>query len=170
MRTLVIMRHAKAESSAPTDFERELTDRGHRDATEAGAWLAAQGIQPDYVLVSAAARTTQTWEDVAAGASWDLTLAEYDESLYTASTDAALDLIREIDDGISTLVVIAHNPTAAYLVQLLDDGSGDEEAGNELALGYPTAAVAILSYDGDWAELDEAEAWVSAFHVGRADR
>jgi len=167
MRTLVIMRHAKAESSAPTDVERQLTDRGHLDATEAGAWLATQGVEPDYVLVSAAARTTQTWEDVAVGASWDLTLAEFDEGLYAASTDTALDLIRATDDGISTLVVIGHNPTVSYLVQLLDDGSGDEEAGNQLALGYPTAAVTILAYDGAWAELDEAEAAVVAFHVGR---
>lgn len=167
MRTLVIMRHAKAEASAPTDLERQLTDRGHLDATEAGAWLAGQGIEPDYVLVSAAMRTTQTWEDVASGASWDVTLAEYDEAVYAASTDAALDLIRETDDGISTLVVIGHNPTVAYLVQLLDDGSGDEEAGNELAQGFPTAAVAVMSYDGDWAELDEAEASMIAFHVGR---
>jgi len=167
MRTLVIMRHAKAEASAPTDFERELTDRGHADAREAGAWLASQGIEPDYALVSAAARTVQTWEDVAAGSGWDLTLAEYDEGLYSASTDVALDLVRATDDGIDTLVVIGHNPTVAYLVSLLDDGTGDEEAGNQLAMGYPTAAVTVLSYDGEWAELDEAEASVTAFHVGR---
>ena len=167
MRTLVIMRHAKAEASAPTDFERELTDRGHADAREAGAWLASQGIEPDYVLVSAAARTVQTWEDVAVGSGWDLTLAEYDEGLYSASTDVALDLVRATDDGIDTLVVIGHNPTVAYLVSLLDDGTGDEEAGNQLAMGYPTAAVTVLSYDGEWAELDEAEASVTAFHVGR---
>jgi len=167
MRTLVIMRHAKAESSAPSDFERELTDRGHRDATEAGAWLAAQGVEPEYALVSAAARTIQTWEDLAAGAGWDPTLAEFDEALYSASTEAALDLIRETDDGISTLVIIGHNPTAAYLVQLLDDGSGEDTGGNELALGYPTAAVTILAYDGGWRDLDEAGALVSGFHVGR---
>ena len=167
MRTLVIMRHAKAEASAPTDFERQLTDRGHADARAAGEWLATQGIEPDYVLVSAAARTVQTWEDVAVGSGWDLTLAEYDEGLYSASTDVALDLVRATDDGIETLVVIGHNPTVAYLVSLLDDGSGDEEAGNALALGYPTAAVTVLSYDGDWADLDEAEASVAAFHVGR---
>ncbi|WP_328530238.1 histidine phosphatase family protein [Nocardioides sp. NBC_00368] len=168
MRTLVIMRHAKAESSAPTDYERQLTERGHADAVVAGEWLAEQGVDPDYVLVSAADRTTQTWEDVAVGASWDLTLAEYDQGLYAAGTSTALDLIREVDDGHSTVVVIGHNPTMFSLVQLLDDGEGDDEAGNELALGFPTAAVAVLTYDGDWSELDEAEASVTAFHVARA--
>ena len=37
-----------------------------------------------------------------------------------------------------------------------------------LALGYPTAAVTVLSYDGAWADLDEADASVTAFHVARA--
>ncbi|GGR67541.1 phosphohistidine phosphatase [Nocardioides luteus] len=167
MRTLVIMRHAKAESSAPTDYERQLTERGHADATAAGEWLAEQGVVPDYVLVSAADRTTQTWEDVALGASWDLTLAEYDRGLYAASASTALDILRGVDDGLSTVLVIGHNPTMSSLVQLLDDGEGDDEASNELALGYPPAAVAVLSYDGDWSELDEAEASVTAFHIPR---
>jgi len=168
MRTLVIVRHAKAEASAPDDFSRRLTDRGHAEATDAGAWLGTQGVEPDYALVSAAARTSETWEDLATAAGWDLTVAEHSDALYAASTDAALDLIRDTDEGISCLVVVGHNPTVAYLVQLLDDGEGDEEAGNELALGYPTAATTILEYDGEWDELGEGSASVVAFHAGRA--
>lgn len=167
MRTLVIMRHAKAEAGAPTDHERELTDRGHADASAAGAWLAGRGIAPDLALVSGASRTRQTWEDVAIGAGWDLDLASVDEALYTASTEAALDVLREVDDAVATLVLIGHNPTVAYLVQLLDDGEGDLDAGNRLALGFPTAAVAVLSYDGDWADLEEASASVVAFHASQ---
>ena len=30
----------------------------------------------------------------------------------------------------------------AYLAQLLDDGTGDEEAGREMAIGFPTGALA----------------------------
>lgn len=168
MRTLVIMRHAKAEASAPSDYDRALTDRGHADATEAGAWLAEQGIEPDYALVSAAARTTETWEDVAVGAGWDLSLAEFSEALYAAEGETALDLIREIDDGVTTLVVIGHNPTIGYLVQLLDDGDGDEEAGSQIAVGgYPTSAVTVFEYDGPWADLEEGSATLRGYHVGR---
>jgi phosphohistidine phosphatase len=58
------MRHSKAEQSGPSDFERELTDRGVLDATEAGQWLASRGIEPDQALVSSAVRTRQTWEAV----------------------------------------------------------------------------------------------------------
>jgi len=167
MRTLVIMRHAKAEASAPTDIERRLTDRGHADAQQTGAWLAQQEVAPDDALVSGAARTSQTWEDVATGAGWELEIAQHLDALYAAGTDAALDLIRETDASVGTLVVIGHNPTVGMLAQLLDDGDGDEEAGNALVSGFPTAAVAVFSVDGDWDDLEEAGATLVAYHVGR---
>lgn len=167
MRTLVIMRHAKAEASAPTDAERRLTDRGHADAEEAGAWLALQGVVPEDALVSGAARTTETWEDVASGAGWDLDVAQYVDALYSAGTDTVLDLIRETEDGIDTLVVIGHNPTIGLLAQLLDDGDGDEDVATAMVAGFPTSAVAVFSYDGDWADLEQAGATLVGFHVGR---
>src|SRR5262249_31752783 len=44
VKTLVVIRHGKAEQSGPSDFERQLTDRGVVDATEAGQWLAGRGV------------------------------------------------------------------------------------------------------------------------------
>lgn len=161
------MRHAKAEQTGATDFERRLAERGHADAADAGRWLAAQGLEPELALVSAAVRTQETWEALAEGAGWDLD-PELDEGLYSAGTQTALDLIREVDEGITSVVVVGHNPTMASLAAILDDGEGDDEAGNELAMGYPTSAVTVFSYDGKWSELDEASASVVAFHVGRA--
>jgi phosphohistidine phosphatase len=166
VKTLVVIRHAKAEQSGPSDFDRQLTDRGTVDATEAGQWLATRGVEPDQALVSAAVRAQQTWEAVNEGGGWDLE-GTPDEALYDAGTETALDLIRETDDVIRTLVVVGHNPTVASLATLLDDGEGDEEASNEVTLGFPTSALAVFSYDGDWSDLDEASASVVAYHVGR---
>jgi phosphohistidine phosphatase len=166
VKTLVVMRHAKAEQSAPSDAERQLTDRGVVDATEGGQWLAGRGIEPDEALVSSAVRTQQTWEAVAEGAGWDLEATDED-ALYEAGPETALDLIRAVDDGISTLVVVGHNPTMGSLAALLDDGEGDEEAGTEITLGFPTSAMAVFTFDGKWEELDEASASLVAHHVGR---
>jgi phosphohistidine phosphatase len=166
VKTLVVMRHAKAEQSGPSDYERQLSDRGIIDATEAGQWLANRGVEPDQALVSAAVRTQQTWEAVAEGAGWDLE-GTLEEALYDAGPETALDLIRECDEAIRTLVLVGHNPTMASLAALLDDGEGDDEAGNEVAVGFPTSALAVFSYDGDWSDLDEASASVVAYHVGR---
>ena len=50
---------------------------------------------------------------------------------------------------------------------MLDDGEGDDAANEGDDLGYPTSAVAVFEYDGDWAELDPAAARLVAFHAGR---
>ena len=160
------MRHAKAEQSGPTDFDRPLAGRGHRDAAAAGAWMAAQEFEPEYALVSPALRTRETWADVAAGADWELD-ADFDRSLYSADNDTALDLVREIDDDVHRLLVIGHNPTIASLAQLLDDGDADPEIADQLFSGYPTSAMAVFEYDGSWADLAEGEARLVACHVGR---
>jgi phosphohistidine phosphatase len=161
------MRHGKAEPGGETDHDRELAQRGWNDALEAGGWLADSGFEPDAALVSAARRAAATWLAVAEGGSFAVE-AVYSESLYSAGPEAALDLVRETDDGINTLVVVGHNPTMAYLAQLLDDGTGDEESGREMATGFPTSALASFEVSCPWVELDLASARLVAFHVGRA--
>ena len=165
-RVLVIMRHAKAEPSAPTDHERVLTDRGTSDAGEAGAWLGAAGTRPGRALVSDAARTRGTWAALAGGAGWDV-VPEFDASLYAAGPDTALDLFRETDDAVDTLVVIGHNPTMAYVAQMLDDGDGDADAAAAMNEGFPASAVAVFAVHGAWADLEMGGARLTAFHVGR---
>lgn len=162
--TLVVIRHAKAEQVAATDFERELTAGGRADAAAAGVWLAAAGVQPDHALVSAAPRAAQTWEALAGGAGWSLD-ADLDPGLYTAGPDTALDLLRALDEGSVCAVLVGHNPTIAVLAQLLDDGEGDIDAGNAMAAGFPPSAVAVFELAGPWADLDVAR--LSGFHVGR---
>lgn len=161
------MRHAKAETDGPSDAERRLSERGIADAAEAGRWLANHDISPDLALVSAATRTQMTWDSLsdAAGLDADVSL---DEGLYAAGPETVLDLVRATDPLVRTLLVIGHNPTVSYVAHLLDDGEGDEDASTEMTVGFPTGALAVFSYDGEWAELDEASASAVAFHVGRA--
>jgi phosphohistidine phosphatase len=160
------MRHAKAEPGGETDHDRELAPRGWDDALEAGRWLAGSGLVPDAALVSSARRTASTWTAVAEGGSFDVE-PTYSDSLYSAGPETALDLVRETADEVSALVVVGHNPTMAYLAQLLDDGSGDEAAARQMATGFPTGALARFGVSGPWAELDLASARLVGFHVGR---
>ena len=53
-RVIIVMRHAKAEQTGPTDLERPLSPQGREDAAAAGAWLADRGVVPGAALVSAA--------------------------------------------------------------------------------------------------------------------
>ena len=159
------MRHAKAEPGGETDHERELASQGWSDAVEAGRWLADGGFTPDAALVSSARRAASTWLALAEGGSFEV-VATYSDSLYAAGPETTLDLVRETDDGVSALVVVGHNPTMAYLAQLLDDGTGDEGAGRQMATGFPTGAVARFEVTGAWRELDLASARLVGFHAG----
>ncbi|GAA1909870.1 histidine phosphatase family protein [Nocardioides lentus] len=165
-RTLVVMRHAKAERQGATDFERTLSDRGHLDAADAGAWLAARGVAPQAALVSAARRTEQTWEAVAAAAGWSLE-PELDRALYLADEEVVLEAVRRVAPTVGTLVVLGHNPTMHALAVWLDDGDGDPAARATIASAYPTSATCVLDVTGDWADLAGGRATVRALHVGR---
>src|SRR5689334_20812081 len=149
---LIVMRHAKAEQAAPNDFERALTDRGRADATAAGEWLAAQGWVPDHALVSAALRTQQTFECVAAGGDFSVQ-PDFDRSLYSATPESVVDLVRLLPGEVRSLLVIGHNPTMGSLPQLLHDGTGDDAPITAMAGDFPTGALALLEQDGAWADL-----------------
>ncbi|MDR7254082.1 phosphohistidine phosphatase [Nocardioides sp. BE266] len=166
VRRLVVMRHSKAEATGPTDRERALAPRGHADAEEAGRWLREQGIDPDSALVSDALRTQETWASVAGGAGWDVE-PDFSASLYAAGPDVAIDLIRETDGGVATLVVIGHNPTMAYVAELLDDGDGDADATTGLITrGFPTSGLAVFAVPGDWTTVGPGTCRLESFHVG----
>src|SRR5260370_41584330 len=64
MRRLMLLRHAKTESDAPSgrDRDRRLDERGHKDAAEIGGWIGRNPPFPDLVLVSPAVRAHQTWD------------------------------------------------------------------------------------------------------------
>lgn len=160
------MRHAKAESWGENDHDRRLSEEGRADAAAAGQWLAEQGFTPDHALVSSASRTQDTWDAVSAGAGWSVTPV-FDDGLYSAGPDTALDLMRETPAEARSLFVIGHNPTVAYLAQMLDDGEGDPAASADMAGGYPACALTVLTFEGSWSDLAMASASVTAFHVGR---
>ena len=79
-----------------------------------------------------------------------------------------LDLVRETDEDVLALMVIGHNPTIAYLAQLLDDGSGDVVAGQQMAVGFPAGTIAVFEVSGPWSALDLASARLTAFRKGRS--
>ena len=160
------MRHSRAEAAGPTDAERALTDVGRADAADAGRWLAGE-TQPACALVSAAARTRQTWEAVAGAACWS-TEPTYDQGLYTGGPDTVLDLVRALPDEADSVFVLGHNPTVGHLAQLLDDGEAEAELATAALLGgYPTSALSVFAYAGAWSKLEPGTARLVGFHVGR---
>jgi phosphohistidine phosphatase len=145
VKRLIVVRHAKATHKPGfEDFDRPLTGRGQRDAMAAGEWLSARGFVPDLVLCSSARRTEQTWQGLAAALAAGREIEVwYEPQLYGASEDLTLDLVGSTPAGVSTLMVIGHNPAAQEVAATLT-GQGD--------LAFPTCAIAVIDL-GDWARL-----------------
>jgi len=150
MKRLILLRHAKAERSAPSgrDFDRPLSPRGLSDAAKAGRLLAAAGLIPDVVLVSAAVRTVQTWTQ--ASAALPDAKVQLRQDLYNAAPEH-LQSVADAEREAHTVMVIAHNPGIGALAYDLVATATLAEAGlmHDLAQGFPTAAAAAFELDGD---------------------
>jgi phosphohistidine phosphatase len=165
-RLLVIMRHGKAEAFAAEDHRRRLTARGRLQSTAAGEWLAEQGMVPTEAFVSSATRTRQTWKALAASSGTPAE-ARVEDAVYAADADSALDVLREAPAAAEVVLYVGHNPTAASLAHLLDDGDPDPEAFRAMSAGFPTAAMAVLEIGVPWAQVGAATGHLVAFHVGK---
>ena len=158
MRRLMLLRHAKTEHDAPSgrDQDRRLDNRGRRDATEIGGWIARHPPFPDCVLVSHAIRAHQTWDTV-----WEAVKDQVREpqvqlvpELYGADPTQLLQMIREasVADP-QILMLVGHNPGMHELALTLA-GSGDTAGRKALADNLPTSGLAIFDFAiDDWADV-----------------
>lgn len=158
MRRLMLLRHAKTETDAPSgrDQDRRLDDRGRKDAARIGNWIATHPPFPDAVLVSPAVRARQTWE-IAWAAMKDVVSAPQLEllpELYGADPAQLLQSIREasVHDP-NWLMLIGHNPGMHELALTLA-GRGDEAGLEALAHNLPTAGLAVYDFAvDDWNDV-----------------
>ncbi len=148
-----MVRHGKAEQYGDDDHRRQLTDRGRREARDAGEWLATAGYLPTHALVSSATRTRETWDSLVQG-SGSQAHAEVSDAVYAADTETALALLRGSPEEATVLALVGHNPTVSSLVHLLDAGHPDPLAFRALSFGLPTSGVAVLEVPGAWRDLE----------------
>jgi phosphohistidine phosphatase len=163
MRRLMLLRHAKTETDAPSgrDQDRRLDERGHRDAAQIGDWIAHHPPFPDTVLVSPAVRARQTW-DLAWEAMKHRVHAPQVEllpELYGADPGQLLETIRTATitanpkKQVKQLMLVGHNP-GMHELGLMLMGSGDAHSRKALADNLPTAGLAVFDFDvKDWDDV-----------------
>ena len=164
-RRLLLMRHAKAEPYGPSDRERPLTRGGRRDAAAAGHWLTERGLAVDHALVSAAARTIETWTAVQAAARVTVE-PEVRSDLYSAEADDILAAIAAVPAAVTSLLYVGHNPGVQVVAGALA-GEGERQALGTLLGGFPTSGVAVYDVPVPWQELAPGAARLADFYVGR---
>jgi phosphohistidine phosphatase len=120
MKTLVFLRHAKAEngSAGSPDFDRALNDRGRKEAQAVGVFIREQNLGLDLVLSSTAKRARETTELVLASANLAVDV-RYDQRIYEAGPLRLLEVVSQIEEERSSVLLVGHNPGIEELLQLL---------------------------------------------------
>ena len=151
MKTLVILRHAKAEpaDAAKKDFHRRLTPRGREEAKALAQTLAQNNIAPDLVLSSSAPRAAQTARLAAPQAP-----RKKSKSLYAASPEQWMERLRKTPAKIKTVLAVGHNPECEDLVFALANRRVEMKK----------ASLAVLKCDDEWKNLGPAAAQL-ALHL-----
>ncbi len=151
MKRLILIRHAKAvpaEKTSVTDFDRNLTPRGRRDAEQVGQWLRNAVPALERIIASPSNRTRQTAELIASAWGSNQPVIEYNRALYLPTCDELLEVIWALDPAVNTVALVGHNPSISELL---------EELTGITHQPMPTCAVAVLAPETDsWIQLQHA--------------
>lgn len=157
MKTLVLMRHAKsswAQEDMP-DFDRPLNERGLEDAPRMAARIQSHGLSFDLVVTSSAVRARSTAEIVADQLSLPRQCVQLDRSLYLATRSQLFTALWAVDDAVTSLLLVGHNPGITEFANALCPLRSDN---------IPTAGVVWITFSAhSWAEVREQSGELALF-------
>lgn len=144
-RTLVLMRHAQADSAWGTnDFDRPLASVGQEQARKLGQLLQQAGISFDALYVSSARRAQET----AQGIMESVPAAQIHnrDDLYMPKTQTVHEIRLECDEQ-SIVGVLIHEPAVSELAAFY------AKDGRDVEFGVLVATALILTWEGEWSDL-----------------
>lgn len=153
MHQLHLLRHAKSIwDDDGDDHARPLNKRGRESARLIGESLPRAMGPLDLVLCSSALRTRETAELALAGFAKAPPIS-FEDGLYLASPDKLMERLRELDEGIESVMVIGHNPGLHELAIML---AAPGSAGfSTLVNGkFPTGVRTRFVIATTWSDID----------------
>jgi phosphohistidine phosphatase len=142
MKTLLICRHAKSDWSNLylKDIDRELNQRGMRDAPMMGERLYYRKYRPDLIVSSTAKRTVQTTVLIASELKFPEQKIMWVDRLYHASPATIQEVIFGIDNAYNNIMVVCHNNGITDFVNQL---------GGHITDNIPTCGMVCFRFDTD---------------------
>lgn len=167
MLRLLLLRHAKSDwPDGIDDHERPLAERGRRASPLMAKYMAREGLVPDFVVVSSARRTIETWE-LLRPAFGDHIRWREEPRIYEAPARVILDVVRSAEPKIGTLLIVGHNP-GLHDAALQLAGKGREPDATRLGQKYPTAGLAVIDFKAKhWSDLADQSGELERFVTPR---
>jgi phosphohistidine phosphatase len=160
VKRLFLLRHAKSSWDDPglDDHDRPLAPRGRQASALIAEHIRRARIGPVLVLCSSARRTRETLERVMPAL--DPVEVRFERELYGASFEDLLQRLHEVPDEVESVMVLGHQPAIQELaLHLAGEGSELER----VRAKFPTAALATLTFTGEWSELGHQSAELIAY-------
>ena len=165
MKRLILLRHAKSDWDDPVkrDFDRPLNKRGEKAARLMGEYAKARKMTFDYVIASPAVPVGDTLDMFfeTYGASVE---TQWDRRIYLASSATLLDVVHDLPETTSEVLMIGHNPGLEDLILDLVPDDGASPLRDDVELKFPTASLAVMELAVDkWSDADRRCASLQAF-------
>ena len=157
MKRLILVRHAKAVPYGyEDDFNRELTERGRKDAGKISFRLRSMGVGPDLMISSPALRALQTATIFAEALQYCPDEISQEPGLYMEfTTRDFVEYLKQLPDEHQTAAIFGHNPSVAYFASgLAMRFTGDT----------PTCSTLCLDFEIESWSLIESRTGTVAFH------
>jgi phosphohistidine phosphatase len=156
-RYLYLLRHAESveKQGGQHDRDRDLTQRGVREATLIGSYLHNENTAFDAVICSSALRAKATCVIVADAMKIESERILETDSLYEASTRTFFEFVTQLDSHIKRVLCVGHNPVISYLAESLTKS----ELGD-----MPPAGLAVIKFNSEsWKDIVPGQAELQNF-------
>lgn len=149
MKYLTLVRHAKSswDKAGLDDFDRPLNQRGLKNAPEMGKRLTDAGYIVGCIVSSPALRAISTAEMIAKELNFDPQQIIEKAEIYEASLHTLVNIVLGIENNLSQVMLVGHNPGFTLLCNYLSNANIDN---------LPTCSVAQLQFDVNvWGDIKE---------------
>jgi phosphohistidine phosphatase len=150
-RYLYLLRHAESAEKhfGQQDKERELTQRGVREALLIGAHLYKENISFSAIYASSAERARTTASIVGDAMKFDTDTIRIEDALYDASTRTFFEFITQLDNDLQHVLCVGHNPVITYLAEsLTKEAIGDMPPGSIVTIKFSADQWKIIEPGG----------------------
>lgn len=147
VKNLFLLRHAQTQEimQKGADFQRELTESGHEQASGVLNTFQNMGIAIEKIISSPAMRTRQTLNHL----NFDPLRIEFSDSLYLASAGEIAAQIQSTAATTQNLLIVGHNPGIQQLTQMFN---------GEAHINFSPATLAHISLESEnWRDLFQKE-------------
>lgn len=124
IRSLYLVRHAKALKGGPAiaDIDRPLHDTGILEAYEMANELLQLNEVPKFIISSTAARAVSTALIFQRVLNLSHDHVKVSDRLYEIDVNDLFDLVAELDDSYTSIMLVGHNPSFTLFSARLDAG------------------------------------------------